>query len=182
MPNINNKDIESSIINCAKDLFIQRGYEKVDMKLIAKKCNLPIGTIFNYFPNKSKIYMKLLEDSWNYTFNRIKKLNSLDANLRIDNLIEILYDDMCSRKIFNTESINLDLLKKQNDYVINSIAHIINSFEHNPKDIVNYLYSTTFVKAILNYINELIANSHSSRKENLNLLAIFVNKLMSNKF
>ncbi|WP_010293193.1 TetR/AcrR family transcriptional regulator [Clostridium senegalense] len=72
MPNINNKDVESSIINCAKDLFIQRGYEKVDMKLIAKKCNLPIGTVFNYFPNKSRIYMKLLEDSWNYTFNRIK--------------------------------------------------------------------------------------------------------------
>ncbi|WP_010293194.1 hypothetical protein [Clostridium senegalense] len=89
---------------------------------------------------------------------------------------------MCSRKIFNTESINLDLLERQNDYVINSIAHIINSFEHNPKDIVNYLYSTTFVKDILDYINELITNSHSSRKENLNLLARFVNKLMSNKF
>ncbi|GAA0124602.1 TetR/AcrR family transcriptional regulator [Clostridium sp. CTA-19] len=182
MPNISNKDVESSIVNCAKDLFIQRGYEKVDMKLIAKKCNLPIGTVFNYFPNKSKIFIKLLEDSWNYTFNKIKKLNSLDTNSRMDKLIEILYDDMCSRKAFNTESINLDLLEKQNDYVINSIAHIINSFEHNPKDIVNYLYSTTFVKAILDYINELIINSHSSRKENLNLLSILVDKLMSNKF
>lgn len=180
MPNINNNDIEGSILNCAKELFVQRGYEKVDMKLIAKKCNISIGTVYNYFPNKSKILIKLLNENWNETFKKIQSLNSLNANARISKLVDILYDHIDKTKDIDTNVINYELLKKHNDEVITSIAHIINSFEHNPNDVVNYLYSTTFVKAILDYITELIKNDNT-RADNLILLYKFTEKLIYNK-
>ena len=55
------------------ELFLENGYEGVDMKMIAKKCSIAVGTLYNYYPNKKELYIAILNESWNDTFKRFAK-------------------------------------------------------------------------------------------------------------
>jgi len=50
------------IILAARDLFSKNGYSKTTMSQIAEKADVSTGTAYAYFPNKSEILRKILQD------------------------------------------------------------------------------------------------------------------------
>ena len=93
------KDIEDVIKKNATELFINYGYEQVEMKLLSQKCEISVGTIYNYYKNKKQLYMLLLEESWQETFYTLDTINELpiSSKEKIKNFITALYEDIESR-------------------------------------------------------------------------------------
>ncbi len=48
------------ILDAARDLFTEKGYEKTTTRDIARACGLAIGTMFNYFKSKETLAMTLV--------------------------------------------------------------------------------------------------------------------------
>ena len=93
------KDVEDIIKKHAMELFIDYSYEDVDMKMISQKCEIAVGTLYNYFKNKKQLYTMLLEESWQDTFYKLDAINelSISSNEKIKNFITTLYEDIESR-------------------------------------------------------------------------------------
>ncbi len=72
------EDKKILIYNCAKELFSKKGFKDTNISEITKMAGMAIGTFYNYYPSKEKLFMDiLLEEN-----AKLKKrcLHSLDLN------------------------------------------------------------------------------------------------------
>ena len=58
------KNLNEEILKYAKDILINLGYNKLTMRGLAEKSNVALGTLYNYFPTKSDLIIKLMESYW----------------------------------------------------------------------------------------------------------------------
>ena len=93
-------NIEDRIFLSAKELFYEKGYEHVNMKDIAKRADMAVGTLYNYFSNKNELYISVLEQSWNSTFEKLERLQSkdIDEKERLRSSIALLYEEVFDRR------------------------------------------------------------------------------------
>lgn len=104
------KNLQEKIFESAKELFYKDGYEGVDMKAIAKKCGIAVGTLYNYYPNKDALYIEVFEKSWQSTFDKLKDLknNKISNEDKIKKFIIIVYDDIKNRHGIGSEVEKVD--------------------------------------------------------------------------
>lgn len=64
-----NKSVTSKeeLLEAAKNIAYTEGLNSINIRSVAKKCNVSIGSIYNYFPTKSDLVLAVVEDFWNYT-------------------------------------------------------------------------------------------------------------------
>jgi len=62
-----------AILEAAKEVFLEKGFEASRMEDIAERCELGKGTIYFYFRNKEELYLALLQEGVNELFERIEK-------------------------------------------------------------------------------------------------------------
>lgn len=126
------ENIEAKIYDEAKILFYNNGYKNVDMKNIAQKCGIAVGTLYNYYPNKKTIFLKVLSESWENTFKCLNEIiiNQNNKENSLENIISILYDHIRERKgigINMKQEIgeNDDNFIEIQEYIISSLSKII---------------------------------------------------------
>lgn len=115
MPKVIN-DIEKKIFNAAMELFGDLGYDNVDMKMMANRAGLAVGTLYNYYQNKIQLYSDVLEFSWDETLRKIDEnsKSNISPELKIRKYFEVLYDDIEGRKGLGNEIAkekNIDMIK-----------------------------------------------------------------------
>jgi|GEM_PF-2000746 len=59
-----NYNLKESILCCAKEIAFEQGITKINIRLVAKKCNVSVGTIYNYYPKKNDLLVAVIEDFW----------------------------------------------------------------------------------------------------------------------
>jgi AcrR family transcriptional regulator len=66
------KESEEKIVNAARDIFLKKGYNNATMEEIAKKADIGVGTLYNYFKSKAEIFISIMsrEFSLNETDNK----------------------------------------------------------------------------------------------------------------
>lgn len=98
-------NIEDRIFQSAKELFYEKGYEHVNMKEISKRADIAVGTLYNYFPNKNELYISVLENSWNITFEKLSKVSSkeIDEKEKLRTSIALIYEDVLNRKCMGVQ-------------------------------------------------------------------------------
>ncbi|NBI06025.1 TetR/AcrR family transcriptional regulator [Senegalia massiliensis] len=111
--------IEDKIFTSAFDLFSEHGYKNVDMKIIAKKSGIAVGTLYNYYPNKKTLFLNVFNKSWIDTFKKLDNIiyGNLNKQTKIKKFVQILYDEIYERKgmgkhlirssKFNNQEINI---------------------------------------------------------------------------
>ncbi|WP_432661856.1 helix-turn-helix domain-containing protein [Wukongibacter baidiensis] len=106
------KDIEENIFNAAFELFGEYGYKETDMKKIAKKAGIAVGTLYNYYSNKKELFLSVFEKSWKNTFFRIDSMfrEKTDAKEKIRSFVEILYDEISKRKGLGSELVRENVI------------------------------------------------------------------------
>jgi len=87
------------IILEADNLFKKYNYEDVDMRKIAKNSNVAVGTLYNYFKGKEDLYMSILKESWQGTFDSLDKIIDLDLTPinKVYKFFEIMEEDKKKR-------------------------------------------------------------------------------------
>lgn len=79
---IKKENIQQSVLNIARQEFLENGYENTKMRTIAQKAGVGLGNIYNYFKNKDEIFIQILEPVLNALTEIIQEHNS-NANLNI---------------------------------------------------------------------------------------------------
>ena len=57
-------DSEEILAQCRK-LVSAQGIEAVDMRTVASACNVSVGSVYRYFPNKSELLLHTVASVWN---------------------------------------------------------------------------------------------------------------------
>lgn len=131
MPKIIN-DIEENIFNVAFELFGEYGYQQVDMKMIAKKIGIAVGTLYNYYPNKKQLYIAVFEKSWKNTFCKLDGIieEKVSFKEKIRSMITTLYDEMSKRKGLGQELIKENVfIENERDKIFYIKEELLNKIE-----------------------------------------------------
>ena len=117
-------NIEEKIYNAAFDLFTNKGYDSVNMKMVAKKTGIAVGTLYNYHQNKKRLYLAVFKNSWEDTFKKIDTvLNKEDPEVKLERLINVLYTDISQRRGFAQELIKSSELKELGMKVVEELKY-----------------------------------------------------------
>lgn len=83
-------DSERKLLQAARDLINQDGVDALSMKRLAQKTDMAVGTIYNYFPDKNAILIRLVVDEWHTLENTL--LVSFDQLHTFEEGVRLLYD------------------------------------------------------------------------------------------
>jgi len=113
------EDIESKIIDAAESLMFENEKAQFDMRQIAKTCGLAVGTIYNYFPTKKDIFIKVFERSWIKTFNKLNEIIETkdSAEKRLNQFFILLNTDDSKRHSIGKEVFERELMFYQKDMI-----------------------------------------------------------------
>lgn len=70
---------QEMILEKAKEILSNEGYSKLNMRAIARSCDIALGTIYNYYPTKKELILEMMIDYWKEYFKVMDKItNSKD--------------------------------------------------------------------------------------------------------
>ena len=75
---------KNRILECAKEEFLKKGFEKAQVGEIAKAAQVTTGAIYRHFKNKEELFFSLIEEVYTYTLNVVE-----DVETRSQNKIDI---------------------------------------------------------------------------------------------
>lgn len=178
------KDVEKTIKNCAFNLFTEFSYIDVDMKMISEKSGIAVGTLYNYYKNKRQLYISILKESWQSTFDKLDTINGLDIPLedKLKKLISTLYEDIELRNGLGKALINNSIVELKDDKEISDLKKILISKVENFLNYINKIEALNKYSKIDTKLAELLLVSimtmfelHPNDKEdNINFLTEFI--------
>lgn len=182
------KDVEKTIRNCALELFVELSYTNVDMKMISKKSGVAVGTLYNYYENKKQLYVSILKESWQNTFNNLDAISDLtiSSEEKLRKFISTLYEDIESRNGLGKALINISVVDLKDD---KEIDHLKNSLILRTENFLSCLYKVETLSKCSN-IDTRLAESllvstlimlefhPNDKKDNINFLVEFISLSM----
>ncbi len=94
------KKIENArerLLQEAKKLLEQEGYEKLTMRSVANACGLGIGTAYNYFPSKNVLVASFMLEDWRQTLEKMQTCAYTDIR-RLQFIYECLEEFIAAHK------------------------------------------------------------------------------------
>ena len=80
------------ILNKAYEILYNEGYSSISIRRVAKECDIAVGTIYNYFPNKKELVVEMMANFWEEYFYNIKII--LSSNEEFYTKIKNIYNDL----------------------------------------------------------------------------------------
>ncbi|PKK39195.1 hypothetical protein ABB02_01427 [Clostridiaceae bacterium JG1575] len=125
------KDMDARIMKAGAALFGSQGYHNVEMKMIAKECDVAVGTLYNYYQSKWDVFSRVLRLFWRDLLQEMRESshqeNSLEACIRLlderlkgrQSLAAIFYSVDCLDALQQREVADL------RDNVVKDLAELI---------------------------------------------------------
>jgi len=86
------ENVEQEIIKTTRQMILEKGYERLNIRDIAKKCGIATGTFYNYFQSKQAIITALLDEDFK-SFQSVINTSGCSGETTIGRL-EALFDDL----------------------------------------------------------------------------------------
>jgi AcrR family transcriptional regulator len=71
------QEMHKLILNSARKIFLEKGYEQTSMRNIANDINYSPGTLYFYYKDKSEIFHELHREGFRLLLNQLKVLNAV---------------------------------------------------------------------------------------------------------
>lgn len=68
-----------TILEMSRELIREQGWTSVNIRSVAKACNISIGSIYNYFDNKTALIAATVESVWCDIFHMPEEKNAFDS-------------------------------------------------------------------------------------------------------
>ena len=127
-------NLKETIVIEAKHMLIKDGYENFNMRDIAKKCSVGVGTLYNYFPNKDNLAIAIFLEDWNQVITNVKSLETKNCTLKT--------------KIYEIYE-NINEFLKNYMGIFMEMAYSSKESRYDRKDIMNPIYKS--IETILKY-------------------------------
>jgi AcrR family transcriptional regulator len=138
------EDIKARIYECGKELFSSQGYKDTNVSDITKKAGIAVGTFYNYYSSKDKLFMQIfLDENVKLKKNIMQSLDMKGDPLKIVNEMLLL----------NFKGINSDPIMKEwyNRDVFNKIER--NYRRENGIENVDFMYDS-FIEVVRKWQDE----------------------------
>jgi len=88
------KNVESRIMDSAEIIFREKGYVKSEIKEIARHSGVAVGTLYNYWPSKKKLFCDVSAEYWKCVFKKTDEIMKSGVNPRLKYMLFIknMYD------------------------------------------------------------------------------------------
>ena len=125
------EDKKKVLFDCAKELFATKGFKDTNVADITKQAGFSVGTFYNYYPSKDKLFVEILEQETAALMKRIMMIVNLDDDpiKLIKQLLALNMEGMLSNPI---------LSQWYNPDVYNKIERVFR--EENGLHAVDFLY------------------------------------------
>jgi len=82
------------ILSAAKEIALEEGLNKINIRAVAGKCGISVGSVYNHYPSKSDLLIAIIEDFWKEAFTSIdfKILEERDFYGQIQEIYTSLLD------------------------------------------------------------------------------------------
>ncbi len=74
------EDKKADIFNCGKELFSSKGFKDTNVSDITKMAGMAVGTFYNYYPSKEKLFMEIFQNENVMLKQSIMKAVDLDED------------------------------------------------------------------------------------------------------
>lgn len=112
MPKIIN-DLKSTILNTAVEIFNEDGFKGFSLRKIASRCDIAVGTLYNYYPGKKELMYAVFDKLWLGTYEVLE--DYIEKNKKKPDLfslyIEKLHEEMKTKKGIGRDLMALELQK-----------------------------------------------------------------------
>ena len=179
----NGEERKHEILDIAKELFIEKGYENTSIVNILEKVGIAKGTLYYYFTSKEEILDAIIDrisEKIFYKAQEISKDPSLSVQEKILGVVMSLnIEDDKEKKIVNNihNPQNLLMHQKQFDSIIDNVVPILTKVicEGIEKGIFNTDYPLETVEMILIYSQTVFdSNNNLSMEETLRKISAFI--------
>ena len=164
------ENIKEQILEEGKHVLVNKNYKELNIRDIAKSCNIGIGTFYNYFKNKEELVNEIFMGDWiklvknfdkvkysNLTFKDKLRLLYIDLDVFINNYMSIFYEIAMATGSEDHDMSHTDLIYKVLDEVI--------EFERNNGTFTNALPNKTISRFIYNNLVMLSKNKYMTFDE-----------------
>lgn len=139
------EDVENLILRSAFELLKAQGYQKLNMREIAKKSNIATGTIYNYFPTKDELMISLIRFYWKDYREKIYELFSSKEDVLTKMRGIFLMIDTFIRTF---EGFILEYAKKGNEKPEGRVQKFLNEFRKGIKNALDMDKTISIVPSI----------------------------------
>lgn len=149
-----NENLKEIILASAKDISLEHSINEINIRKVAKKSNISIGTVYNYFPTKADLLVAVIEDFWKEAFTKIdiRALGDKSFYEKIEEIYDSLYSYLYNFKENWLEQISLlnaqekEVGRKRQEEYFARIRTIIISLMDSDKSIDKYIWSSSITK------------------------------------
>ncbi len=95
------------IFRTAKEIILSENIDKFSIRMLSKRCNVSLGTIYNYYGNKNDILIDITKDLWmnyiDYIKNNVNHKYSFLERIEFYYLSLVGFSDKFNYKILSKE-------------------------------------------------------------------------------
>ncbi len=66
---------QESVLSAAKEMVCEKDLQDLNMRNVAKKCKVAVGSIYNYFPSKSDLIIATIGSIWKEIMSEIQEID-----------------------------------------------------------------------------------------------------------
>ncbi|MCX7883935.1 MAG: TetR/AcrR family transcriptional regulator [Caloramator sp.] len=165
---------KEALLSAGKEIVAQSGIQSLNMREVAQKCGIAVGSIYNYFPSKGDFIIATIESIW---AEIMKGLPSFTLSISFTENIILLFDNIqkVSKKypsflqLHSMSLTNTDKIKGRETmhlYFSNIKRTLLEALNQDPNVIENN-FSNNFTKSdfvdfVFSNILMLLTNGESS--------------------
>lgn len=144
---------QEAILSVGKEIVTQSGFDALNMRTIAQRCNISVGSVYNYFPSKGELVTATIASIWQEiiydSHTGVKRLGFLET---IQILFEKIYKG--SEKypsFFTVHPMSLPNIQKQQGremmdrYFMHIKNGLLTSLEEDP-EVIEDVFTDRFTK------------------------------------
>ena len=174
-------DLYNLILKESKDIVINNGIGCLNIRDLANKCGISVGSIYNYFPSKSDLMVAVIQSIWQDIF----KIENMSYNESFAGIINYIFETVSENlkkypNFFKLHSLMLDNDEKNKgkQYMDNFIKNVegillksIKRDENIRKNCFNEIFTEDiFVHYVFNLLLNLIFEKNSNCEPLLQLI------------
>ena len=164
---------KEELLDTARQIVFQEGIDQLSIRVLAKKLNISVGAVYNYFPSKSDLLLAIVECFWKGIFH--KDICILSETLPFADFYEVVYHRLAEHMedFFSVLLGQLDILrnteKKRGKLMEERYQqHILEGFLYALQqdcDIPEHIWNATFTKAaFIDFLMEHMMNDLSHQR------------------
>lgn len=74
-----NKTLHDKILVASKEIAAEKGFHAINIRAVASKAEISVGSVYNYFPDKSALLQATIADIWCDVFHRTGQCTTLNS-------------------------------------------------------------------------------------------------------